>query len=110
MTLVEGYRSPERQNKLAGLDKVVTHARAFQSKHQFGLAADLAPLRNGHVVISEKDPWAMGAYQAMGEEAEALGLGWGGRFSFQDYGHVELRGSIVSLQKSRAVLAVNHSQ
>jgi len=101
MALVEGYRSPERQNQLAGMDQHVTNARAFQSKHQFGFAADLAPVRDGHIVISEKDPWAMSAYQSMGEEAEALGLVWGGRWTFRDYGHVELAGSIAKLLKTR---------
>lgn len=105
VALLEGYRSPERQERLAGLDHVVTHAGAFQSKHQFGFAADLAPVRGGKVVISERDPWAMAAYLVLGEEAEALGLGWGGRFSFKDYGHIELRGSIASLLTSRQRLA-----
>lgn len=109
MALVEGYRSPDRQNKLAGMDRVVTHAKAFQSKHQYGFAADLAPVRDGRVVISEKDPWAMQAYRRLGEEANAIGLGWGGHFSFQDYGHVELRGSIASLLKPQPTLAARQA-
>ncbi|POA98477.1 peptidase M15, partial [Chromobacterium sinusclupearum] len=88
MVLLEGYRSPERQNHLAGGSVKVTQARAGESKHQYGLAADLAPVRNGKVVISERDPWAMQAYTALGEEAQAQGLGWGGNFSFRDYGHI----------------------
>lgn len=92
--LLEGYRSPERQEKLAALGEHVTNARAFQSKHQYGLAADLAPLREGKLVISEKDPWAMAAYEALGEEAEKAGLVWGGRWSFKDYGHIEVPGKL----------------
>lgn len=88
-TLLEGWRSPERQESLAQAGPHVTQARAMQSRHQFGLAADLAPLRDGRVVISERDPWAWQAYQALGEEAEALGLTWGGRWNLRDYGHVE---------------------
>lgn len=107
LALLEGYRSPERQDQLAGMDTHVTNARGGQSKHQYGFAADLTPVRDGRIVISERDPWAMAAYLAMGEEAEALGLGWGGRFSFKDYGHVELRGSIASLLKSRQAVAVS---
>ena len=91
--LLEGYRSPERQEKLADLGRHVTQARAFESKHQFGLAVDLAPLRDGRLVVSERDPWAMQAYMALGEEAEQAGLTWGGRWSFKDYGHVEASGS-----------------
>src|SRR5262249_46500986 len=35
MALLEGYRSPERQNQLADAGSNVTNARAFQSYHQF---------------------------------------------------------------------------
>lgn len=94
--LLEGYRSPERQEKLADLGTHVTNARAFQSKHQFGLAVDVAPVNDGRLIISERDPWAMQAYVALGEEAEKAGLTWGGRWSFKDYGHVELAGSIAA--------------
>jgi len=90
MALIEGYRSPDRQNKLAALGGV-TNAKAFQSYHQYGLAADCAFLRNGHLVISERDPWAMRGYQLYGQEAEAAGLTWGGRWKLMDFGHVELR-------------------
>ena len=91
MVLLEGYRSPERQNSLAG-NSNITRARGFQSYHQFGLAADVAFKRNGKVVISERDSWAMQGYQLYGEVAESVGLTWGGRWkSIQDYGHTEYR-------------------
>jgi len=89
VVLIEGYRSPERQDVLADGEQRVTQARGFQSRHQYGLAADLAPLRDGQIVLSERDPWAWQAYQALGEAAEAAGLVWGGRWSLRDYGHVE---------------------
>jgi len=84
VALLEGYRSPERQAGAA-----VTNARAYQSKHQYGLAADLAPVRDGHLVIFMGDPWADSAYKALGEEAAALGLVWGGLWRLRDFGHVE---------------------
>ena len=91
MVLLEGYRSPERQNLLAG-NRHVTRAKGFQSYHQFGLAADIAFKRNGKVVISERDPEVMKGYQLYGEVAESVGLTWGGRWkSIQDYGHTEYR-------------------
>ncbi|TCB50769.1 M15 family peptidase [Acinetobacter sp. ANC 4779] len=91
MILLEGYRSPERQNTLAR-NSNITRARGFQSYHQFGLAADVAFKKNGKVIISERDPWAMQGYQLYGEVAESLGLTWGGRWkSIQDYGHTEYR-------------------
>ena len=95
--LLEGYRSPDRQEKLADLGGHVTSARAFQSKHQYGVAADLAPVSDGKLLISERDPRAMQAYLALGEEAEKSGLTWGGRWWFKDYGHIEISGSIASI-------------
>lgn len=91
MALLEGYRSPARQDALATMGSSVTNARAFQSWHQYGLAADCAFLRDGKIVISEKDPWAMRGYQLYGEVAESLGLTWGGRWTMMDFGHIELR-------------------
>lgn len=91
MVIIEGYRSPERQAMLAKLGGHVTNAGPYQSYHQFGLAADCAFLRDGKLVISEKDPWAMRGYQLYGELAEAAGLTWGGRWKMMDFGHVEYR-------------------
>lgn len=91
MALLEGYRSPARQDELAQAGSHVTNARAFQSWHQYGLAADCAFWRDGKLVISEKDPWAMRGYQLYGEVAESLGLTWGGRWKMMDFGHTELR-------------------
>jgi peptidoglycan L-alanyl-D-glutamate endopeptidase CwlK len=91
MAILEGYRSPERQNALAALGPSVSNAAAFQSWHQYGLAADCAFLRDGKIVISEKDPWAMRGYALYGEVAESVGLTWGGRWKMMDFGHTELR-------------------
>lgn len=92
MVLLEGYRSPERQAELASKGGHVTQAGAFRSYHQFGLAADSAFMRNGKLVISEKDPWAMRGYELYGEVAASVGMTWGGAWrSIKDLGHVELR-------------------
>jgi peptidoglycan L-alanyl-D-glutamate endopeptidase CwlK len=91
MALLEGYRSAARQDMLAGMGSQVTNARAFQSWHQYGLAADCAFWRDGKLVISEKDPWAMRGYQLYGEVSESVGLTWGGRWTMMDFGHAELR-------------------
>ncbi|MBA5639497.1 M15 family metallopeptidase [Duganella sp. LX20W] len=91
MAILEGYRSPERQNQLAASGPAVTNAKAFQSYHQFGLAADCAFLRDGKLRISEQDPWAMRGYRLYGEVAESVGLHWGGRWTMMDLGHTELR-------------------
>ena len=99
MILIEGYRSPERQEKLALMGKHVTNAHAYQSYHQFGLAADSAFFREGKIVLSEKDPWVMKGYQLYGETAEKLGLTWGGRWKMMDFGHVEFRRSGTTLPR-----------
>jgi peptidoglycan L-alanyl-D-glutamate endopeptidase CwlK len=91
MAILEGYRSPARQDALAALGPGVTNARSWQSWHQYGLAADCAFVRDGRLVISEKDPWAMRGYQLYGEVAESVGLTWGGRWKMMDFGHTELR-------------------
>jgi peptidoglycan L-alanyl-D-glutamate endopeptidase CwlK len=91
MVLLEGYRSPERQNELAAAGSHVTNAAAWQSYHQYGLAADSAFLKDGRVVISERDPWAMRGYRLFGEVAAAAGLTWGGGWKMADLGHVEWR-------------------
>ncbi|QNB09125.1 M15 family metallopeptidase [Herbaspirillum frisingense] len=91
MVLIEGYRSPERQNMLAGFGSSVTNAAAFQSYHQYGLAGDCAFVRNGKLVISEKDPWAMEGYRLYGEVAGSVGLTWGGNWKMMDFGHTEYR-------------------
>lgn len=90
--LLEGFRSADRQAALAALGPTVTQAGAFESYHQYGLAADVAFLREGRIVISERDPWAMRGYELYGQVAESLGLHWGGRWrGLRDFGHVELR-------------------
>lgn len=89
MALIEGYRSPERQNELATKGGSVTNAKAYQSYHQFGLAADCGFYRDGQLVISETDPSAMRGYQLYGQVAAAAGLVWGGQWKMMDLGHVE---------------------
>ncbi|MEN6668938.1 M15 family metallopeptidase [Psychrobacter sp. B38] len=91
MVLLEGYRSPERQARLLKKGSHVTKAGSYKSYHQFGLAADTAFIRNGKIVISEKDPWAMRGYKLYGKVAKSAGLVWGGDWRMMDLGHVELR-------------------
>ncbi len=91
MVLLEGYRSPERQAQLAALGSHVTRAGAYDSYHQYGLAADSAFQRSGKIVIRETDPWALRGYELFGEVARSVGLVWGGAWNLKDYGHVELR-------------------
>ena len=91
MVLLEGYRSPGRQAKLLKQGSHVTKAGSYKSYHQFGLAGDSAFIRNGKIVITEKDPWAMQGYKLYGKVAKSAGLVWGGDWRMMDLGHVELR-------------------
>lgn len=101
MVLIEGYRSPQRQAHLQSMGLHVTNAGPHESYHQHGLAADSAFLRNGVLIISEQDPWAMEGYRLYGELAEAAGLTWGGRWRMRDYGHVELRAIAIGRRHHR---------
>lgn len=78
VVLLEGYRSPARQAQLAALGPATTLAAAQRSRHQAGLAADLAFVRDGRLQLSERDPWTLQAYRHLGEIATTLGLQWGG--------------------------------
>ena len=91
MVLLEGYRSADRQARLAALGTHVTRAGAFESWHQYGLAADAAFMHQGRIVISERDAWAAAGYARFGEVARSVGLGWGGAWrNIKDLGHVEM--------------------
>lgn len=92
MVLIEGYRSAQRQTQLMTLGSRVTQASAYMSYHQYGMAGDSAFMRNGKLVISEQDAWAMRGYQLFGQVAQEVGLVWGGAWtSLKDFGHAELR-------------------
>jgi peptidoglycan L-alanyl-D-glutamate endopeptidase CwlK len=111
MVLLEGYRSPERQTQLASLGSQVTQAGAFESYHQFGLAADCAFVNNGRIVVSEADPWAARGYDKFGEVARSLGLTWGGGWrSIKDLGHVELpRAGVLKNRNADATPPTKHA-
>jgi peptidoglycan LD-endopeptidase CwlK len=109
MVLLEGYRSADRQAQLAALGPQVTQAGAFESYHQYGLAADCAFLRDGRIVISEQDRWAASGYALYGAVARSVGLTWGGSWrSIKDFGHVELRREGVLQQRTETGPAATH--
>ncbi len=95
--LLEGLRSADRQSELFAQGPRVTQAPPNQSKHQYGLAADLAPLKDGVPMLDLRDPWVWEAYQALGKASERLELTWGGRWSMGDYGHIEVPGPLSAI-------------
>jgi len=69
--------------------KVVTNARAGESWHQFGCAADFVPLVAGKAQWGDKS-----LYAKAGIIAENCGLEWAGRWngSLKETAHIQYRG------------------
>lgn len=100
--VVQGLRSFAEQDKLfaqgrTAPGKIVTRARGGQSNHNFGLAVDLCPFVNG------KPDWnaSPAIWQQIGNQAERLGLEWGGNWKFVDLPHVQL--SAMSVAQCRTL-------
>lgn len=90
-TITSGRRSMEQQRSLYAQGRtaagpIVTKAPPGSSPHNYGLAADLAPIKEGKIWWeAPKSVW-----KTMGDEAKKLGLVWGGDFkSILDMPHVE---------------------
>lgn len=84
------YRSIEEQDKLYRQGRSipgnrVTNAKGGDSFHNWRVAFDFAPLKNGKIDWDDTD-----LFKRCGEIAEACGLEWGGRWkSFKDYPHCQ---------------------
>ena len=100
MVLVEGFRDAERQRKLMG--KGASLAGAWRSCHQYGLAVDSAPLKDGMLQWDMEGPWTRRAYFLYGELAKEAGLAWGGDWTnLKDYVHVESRDRCLAARRAR---------
>lgn len=94
--VAQGNRSIEEQNELYAQGrtkpgKIVTKARGGKSNHNHRIAADLVP----EALVNQPD-WDPNSplWNIIGEEAEALGLDWGGNWkSMVDRPHVQLKRS-----------------
>lgn len=93
--VVEGYRSYTRSEELyaQGRSKqgpVVTRARAGQSAHNFGIAADL--VLDGYLERAGLQPdYRPDSYEPLRALAPKHGLVWGGGWAgLKDYPHVQL--------------------
>jgi hypothetical protein len=100
--VVQGLRTYVEQDLLftQGRTKpgeIVTRARGGYSNHNFGLACDIAPVPNGKIDWNWRE-----AFLAINDEAEKVGLLWGGDWTkFIDLPHVELKGP--TLKECRAL-------
>lgn len=72
-------------------NKIITRAKPGLSWHIYGLAVDFVPMMDRRLLdwkYNPEDP--NDDYDEIANEAEALGMTWGGEFrSFKDYPHVE---------------------
>ena len=73
---------------------VRTNAGPGQSLHNYGVAFDAAPMRNGDIVWGTDDPADRRLWSLYGHTGQALGLEWGGAWtSFPDRPHMQLAGA-----------------
>ena len=72
--------------------KIVTNAKAGQSAHQYRLAFDMVPLRNGKPVWGGSNADLL-LWQRVGNIAEEVGLEWAGRWTrFRELPHCQYLG------------------
>ncbi len=90
--VTSGRRTMAEQQKLYDQGRttkgaIVTKAKPGQSAHNFGLAADLAPMKDGKIWWSAPES----VWQAMADTAVKLGLTAGFYFkSFKDMPHTQV--------------------
>lgn len=93
------YRDAESQNALyaqgrTAPGRIVTNARGGQSYHNWRVAFDVVPLRDGKPVwITTGSDGAL--WQTLGELGESLGLEWAGRWKrFREFPHFQFTGGL----------------
>lgn len=93
------YRDHESQNALyaqgrTAPGKKVTNAKGGQSWHNWRVAVDVVPLRNGKPVWGTSGAdWEL--WEAVGNIGESVGLEWAGRWkTFKEYAHFQYTGGL----------------
>lgn len=90
LAVVETFRTHAKQNEYRGMGKNYTRSKGGRSKHQYGLAVDVVPLKDSVAIWDNRALW-----KKIGLEGERLGLRWGGRWrSLYDPGHFEWTGGL----------------
>ena len=93
------YRDKESQNELYAQGRTkpgnkVTNAKGGQSFHNWKVAFDVVPLRNGKAVWGTSGEDGK-LWKQLGEIGESLGLEWAGRWvSFKEYPHFQYTGGL----------------
>ncbi|MEJ0055395.1 MAG: M15 family metallopeptidase [Bacteroidota bacterium] len=75
LAIVETYRTRTKQNEYKAMGRRYTRAAAGSSKHQYGLAVDVVPVKDSVIQWNNIALW-----KKVGTIGERLGLRWGGRW------------------------------
>jgi peptidoglycan L-alanyl-D-glutamate endopeptidase CwlK len=99
LLITSTYRDKDSQNALyaqgrTAPGKIVTNARAGQSFHNWKVAFDVVPLRNGKPVWSTSGN-DMHIWETVGAIGKKLGLEWAGDWkSFPEFPHFQATGGL----------------
>ncbi len=94
LLITSTFRDAESQNALYAQGRtvpgrIVTNARAGQSFHNFRVAFDVVPLRDGKPVWGTKGE-DLALWHQVGAIGESLGLEWAGRWKrFREFPHFQ---------------------
>lgn len=110
--LTSTYRDFESQDALyaqgrTAPGRIVTNAKGGQSYHNYKVAYDVVPLRNGKPVWDSEDP----VWKQVGELGKQAGLDWAGDWKrFKEFPHFQFTGglTIADFQKGMILPSFNH--
>lgn len=85
LLITSTYRDKQSQDALYAqgrtvAGKIVTNAKGGQSFHNYRVALDVVPMRNGKPVWGTTAPEDKALWDKVGEIGEACGLSWSGRW------------------------------
>jgi peptidoglycan L-alanyl-D-glutamate endopeptidase CwlK len=102
LVVVESYRTRAKQKEYYNMGRKYTRSAGGKSKHQYGLAVDVVPVKDSVAIWDNVSLW-----RKIGTEGEKLGLRWGGRWkSPYDPAHFEWTGGLTSYHLGNGILPV----
>jgi hypothetical protein len=100
LVVVESYRTHAKQHEYFQMGRKYTRSTGGKSKHQYGLAVDVVPVKDSVAVWDNVALW-----KKIGAEGEKLGLRWGGRWrSPYDPAHFEWSGGLTTYHLATGML------
>jgi peptidoglycan L-alanyl-D-glutamate endopeptidase CwlK len=100
LTVTSTYRDAEAQDALYAQGrtkpgKIVTNAKGGQSLHNWRVAFDVVPMRDGKAVWGTTG-WDGLLWMKVGAIGRSIGLEWGGAWSrFPDFPHFQFTGGLM---------------